>query len=696
MAHPDPSKSYILYTDACDYAIGGILCQEDEEGTERPIQYVSATLTSTQRNWSTSEKEAWGVVYCLDKLRCYLLGADFVVYTDHKPLLSLFTKQMRNTKIQRWGILFEEFGAKVKYRPGANNVRADMLSRIVTDERVAVIDVSTEWVNLEKRECSEFHTYDELDKEALIREQRDEFKEELEKAGEPDSCYIIHDDILYSVSRTNKYEPRYPRILLPKSFRKTVLDRCHNEAAHAGTVKTMLVVQEGYVWSNMKREIEMYVRNCPLCQVHIKRPEKTSMGEMPLAQSPGQIVGLDLIGPLTKSNQGNIYMMVLIDHFSGWVEAYPLASKSNEAVWERFRNDYLPRHGACRVLITDQGAEFKGRDWEEYLRGLRIEHRRTSPYHPQSNGKTERANRTIKEMLRKLINGKRSDWEDKLGAALWAIRTNTSMVTGFSPFLLHHARPARAPVSDMLSPNQEYSLGNRLATMSEVFQEAARATAESRKYNKARLQGKASAGIITVGDHVLLRANEPLSLTARWDYGYIVTKINGLSVDLMHPESGATMRVHRDKIVLTDPDIAWDEVSPRPRRQRQQVKQSHVPKRRDHVHRPREVDADNEAPPTRRGPALKRKRRLSGDQRVTQQRVPPCVPQPAPPPQPVRHSVKRSLEDSESDSVAKRTRSRYRGEKRQGESLDVEPAVKRWRPEQVSLLRFVCAYFLEQ
>ena len=73
------------------------------------------------------------------------------------------------------------------------------------------------------------------------------------------------------------------------------------------------------------------------------------MGDMPLSQSPGQIVGLDLIGPLMTSEQGNSYLMVIIDHFSGWIEAYPLANKSNEAVWDKFRNDYLPRHGTCSV-----------------------------------------------------------------------------------------------------------------------------------------------------------------------------------------------------------------------------------------------------------------------------------------------------------------------------------------------------------
>ena len=690
MAHPDPSKPYILYTDACDYAIGGILCQEDENGIERPIQYISAQLTSTQRRWATVEKECWAVVYCLDKLRCYLLGSQFVVFTDHKPLLSLFTSQMKNTKIQRWGILFEEFGAVIKYRPGANNVRADMLSRIVTDE-VAVIDMASEWVQLEHESCSKFHVYDDLDKDLLIRDQSIEFELEIASAKEPDSGYLLHEGILYSGSRTNRYEPHYPRIVLPTSFRRQVIERCHNEAAHAGTIKTMILVQEGYVWPGMKAEINDYINKCPTCRVHISRPAKVEMGDMPIAQSPGQIIGMDLIGPLMESHQGHSYLMVVIDHFSGWVEAYPLQNKSNEAVWERFRNDYLPRHGACRVLITDQGAEFKGKEWEEFLRGNRIEHRRTSPYHPQSNGKTERTNRTIKEMIRKLINGERSNWEDKLGPALWAIRSNTSMTTGFSPFFLHHARPPRVPVSDMLNNDSDYSFENRLALQSEVFKEAAHATADSRKYNKNRLQEQANAKEIKVGDHVLLKANEPLSLTAKWDYGYVVSKVNGLVLDLIHPESGARLKVHREKVVLTDPDIAWSEIAPRPRRQRQRIKQVHVPKRRDHS-RTRDSSADSRASTTtQRSTRSVRSvpRKPDGHVFAKPTDLPPFSRH-----RPVKR-VRDNVDDEQSnaDFIAKRTRSAQQSVKRPAEE-DIAPhQSKRWRNEQVSLLQFVSSYF---
>ncbi len=101
MAHPQLDKPYKLYTDTCNYAIGAILCQLDDRRIERPVVYLSKQLSSQQKRWATIEKEAYGVVYALKQLRAYLWGAEFKVYTDHKALTSLFTKEMNNTKIQR-------------------------------------------------------------------------------------------------------------------------------------------------------------------------------------------------------------------------------------------------------------------------------------------------------------------------------------------------------------------------------------------------------------------------------------------------------------------------------------------------------------------------------------------------------------------------------------------------------------------
>jgi len=90
MAHPQVNKPYKLYTDACEYAVGAILVQDDEAGTERVVQYLSHQLHGPQRRWATIEKEAYAVEYAIGKLRPYLFGAEFTVLADHKPPASLY------------------------------------------------------------------------------------------------------------------------------------------------------------------------------------------------------------------------------------------------------------------------------------------------------------------------------------------------------------------------------------------------------------------------------------------------------------------------------------------------------------------------------------------------------------------------------------------------------------------------------
>ena len=128
------------------------------------------------------------------------------------------------------------------------------------------------------------------------------------------------------------------------------------------------------------------------------------MGEMPLASYPMQIVSADLIGPFVESPAGNSYVLTILDHFTGWAEAYPIAKKSNECVRNVFLNDFFPRHGFPEILLTDNGGEFIALDWRECLRNLSIDHRKITPYNPQCNGRSERFNRTLKELLAKFLS----------------------------------------------------------------------------------------------------------------------------------------------------------------------------------------------------------------------------------------------------------------------------------------------------
>ena len=119
-------------------------------------------------------KEAYAVVYALQKLRP-LWGAEFTIYTDHKPLKLLFLQEVKNTRIQRWAVLITEFGAPIKYREGRNNIRADMLSRIKLQDVVATIDTYTPAYLIDEDQERLIFEADNIDKKELVKQQKEEF-----------------------------------------------------------------------------------------------------------------------------------------------------------------------------------------------------------------------------------------------------------------------------------------------------------------------------------------------------------------------------------------------------------------------------------------------------------------------------------------------------------------------------------------
>ena len=341
----------------------------------------------------------------------------------------------------------------------------------------------------------------------------------------------------------------------------------HRDVGHMATGKTLMRVSDSYIWPGMRAEVRTVLLQCPVCQVHSEKRDHVPMGEMPVATYPMQLIGMDLI-ELTKSKEGFKYALTIVDHCTGWAEVYPLYNKTNESVWAAWTDYYLPRHGVPEVIITDNGQEFCARVWEDYLKQLGVEHRHTTPVHPQSNGKTERFNRTFKQLLARAVNNQPTVWPTKIGACLTAYRNAVSNTTGYSPFYLMYGRQARLPMSRTLKQGGGQEFGNRLDDLSTALQVASKLTLHSRLHNRQRLQQKANAGDIQVGDTVVLKADPRLKLTSRWDPQWQVTKVSGLALHVRNQLSGVCKVVIREKVKLVDPELVWDEVNVRPKRDR--------------------------------------------------------------------------------------------------------------------------------
>lgn len=124
------SKPFVLQTDASADGLGAILLQE-VDGVKHPVAYASKRLLPRERNYSTIEREAFAIIWGIQKFQRYLLGTHFMLETDHHPLQYLDTAKFQNSRIMRWSLLLQPFRFTVRAIKGTENVGADFLSRYV-------------------------------------------------------------------------------------------------------------------------------------------------------------------------------------------------------------------------------------------------------------------------------------------------------------------------------------------------------------------------------------------------------------------------------------------------------------------------------------------------------------------------------------------------------------------------------------
>ena len=175
-----------------------------------------------------------------------------------------------------------------------------------------------------------------------------------------------------------------------------------------------------------------------------------------------QLVPVDLLGPFPTSKNGNNYLLVAMDYFTKWGEAYPIPNMEATTVAHTLTNEMFFRFSPPERLHSDQGKQFDSKLIKEICRILQIEKSGTSPYHPQGDGLVERYNCTLLDMLATSAKGNISDWENYVRPVCYAYNSSVQSSTGHTPHFLMFGREARLPVdlqfgtafSESISPDQ--------------------------------------------------------------------------------------------------------------------------------------------------------------------------------------------------------------------------------------------------
>ena len=197
--------------------------------------------------------------------------------------------------------------------------------------------------------------------------------------------------------------------------------------------------------NNLQHHVNNTLDRCLICaQNNITKPQAKHQ-QLPLPETPFQEWQVDFTH-LPKRGL-NKYLLVFVDKFSKWVEAFPCSKEDANTVIRCLTREIIPRYGIPCAIDSDKGTSFTAKVIQNLAKELQINWQLHIPYHPQSSGIVERTNRTIKDKLRKAMqHAGHSNWLALLPLVLADMRMSPhKSLHGLSPYETVMGRPFPSP-----------------------------------------------------------------------------------------------------------------------------------------------------------------------------------------------------------------------------------------------------------
>lgn len=423
LTHPRPDSPLALMTDASDSGVGAVL-QQREGNKWSPLSFFSKRLTEAQRKYSTYDRELLGIYLAIIHFRKLIEGREVVIYTDHKPLVYLFSKlgsEKETPRRARQIMFISEFTTKIKHISGADNITADSLSRIETIECPTRFDL----VELARAQEADKELSELLNGSTNNRLRFSQHK----VAG-------TEYQITYETSTGRK------RMYLPAQFRVKAIEATHN-ISHPGIRTTRRMVADRYFWIGMNKDASRIAKTCIRCQrAKVHRHTQSELGHFPDCDRFDHIQ-IDIVGPLPTSQEGHRYLITMLDRATSWPEAIPVSDISASTVAKVLYENWIARFGCPLRLTSDQGRQFESELFKHLMSFLGVEKIRTTAYHPQGNGAVERMHRSLKVALRARLNNE--NWVGELPTVLLGLRAAPRCDTNVSAAQLVYGSTLRLP-----------------------------------------------------------------------------------------------------------------------------------------------------------------------------------------------------------------------------------------------------------
>lgn len=613
IAYPDFDKEFHLHVDASQIGLGAILYQQQDNGKMSVVAYGSRTLSPAEKNYHLHSGKLeflalkWAVS---ERFRDYLYYAKkFTVYSDNNPLTYIKTTAKLDATRHRWLADLADFNFELKYKPGRLNQDADGLSRMPLDfekyQRECTNLTSLEEAHVIKITSCQTENIFQVTLTDVADEQEQYLHptlknfstEELRKAQNFDSTIgpvlklvqqeKLHDADKNAFSRKSQILMREKKrlfldddgllrrqskeisqLVLPKKYHRRVYFELHEEMGHLGVERVLHLARERFYWPGMEGDITDFVTRKCKC-VKDKKPHIERRADLqPIHTSaPFELVSIDFLH-LEKSKGGYEYILVIMDHFTRFAQAYATKNKSGKTAAEKVFNDYILKFGFPHKIHHDQGREFENQFFFHLEKFCHISHSRTTPYHPAGNGQVERFNRTLLGMLKTLTAQEKMDWKAHLNKVVHAYNCTKNDTTGYAPFFLLFGRSPRLPV-DLVFGFDEPKATVRHSVYVDKWQEGLQEAFKIARNNIKKSTDKAEkyynktkkCSVLHPGDRVLMRnfvqRGGPGKLRSHWEETvYVVLRrmANDSPVYEIAPEKGEgrTRVIHRNNLLPCD------------------------------------------------------------------------------------------------------------------------------------------------
>ena len=446
IATPEQYAPYRLTTDASDYAVGAVLSQI-QDGVERVIAFESKKLPEAERKRPPHEKEMYALIHGMRTWKYLLSNGQTHTFVTDNAAVSYFHSQakLHTPKQARWFQELSEVHHTIVHRPGSTNVVADALSRRpdLRDQLMALSEVTSSLRDVVREAAANDPQY-----QALLRDV---------VTGTADSAFLVGEEGLLEYKPSPDSEAR---LYIPVGgLRYTLIAEAHNPptSGHLGRDKTVARLKRLYYWPAMDKAVDYFVRTCHSCQQNKPMNRKTQglTQPLPIPDCPWQGISMDFITQLPRSKDGFDALFVVVDRLTKMMHLTPThtTATAEDTAWLFFR-DIFRIHGLPKSIVSDRDAKFTSQFWQGLFRLTGTSLDMSTAYHPQSDGQTERSNRTIEEMTRPYCNDHTDDWDDFLPAVEFAYNSSKQASTGASPFMLNYGFEPATPLALLSAPSR--------------------------------------------------------------------------------------------------------------------------------------------------------------------------------------------------------------------------------------------------